>query len=762
MFRLASAWQGRRKYQMHRDCIAVERHAEAARLHAIGFKLCALHPMSKQPFGDGWQLNPVAEISDAAGGYGVMLAANGLCSIDPDNVEAAREGFRRCGFDLDEVMAAGVRTTSTRPGSGGRSTFKDAGLQRVVFSSKVHGTILELRAGQSNLQDCLPGTVYLGKGGAGPYEQAYANGRTLDDAPELPPKVLAWWRRMNEDVEFKREQQRLFAGPAAVLAVSTGSGKGVRLAFPSSQREAFNAANDVATILERHGYTTADGERWAPPTATGAPCVRRIPGKTELWQSDHASDPLLGTFDAWTAHVVLDHDSDLTAAEHAIIADHFVDVRANARARLEELIEGGALAFADHEELLAEAKVWMQPADLAKDELAALLERLQVTVATLTPAVDAEAVVNLMVCPAAGHPVALDLLAIPEDPPDPKFVIPGWMPDGVVTLFAAHGGTGKSFLSLYVALCLATGRHPFAPGETIQRVRVVVYSAEDDTTVMQGRLRRYMRLLGIEAGDLVGWLLVLDATQSDNVLFAGDEKVHGRTTKRFTWLRKEIEAFGGDVLIFDNASDAMDANENDRAKVRQFMSVLKRLASAVLLLAHVDAVSSMASVDEAKGYSGSTGWHNSARSRWFMARDKDTDDIVLSLPKVNYARAGSQALIRWSEEHRVFDVVQVRDGKAKIEDIRPVLLDLVRQATEAGINVSPATTTTSSAWNIIKQMEGCPPGLKSAQVAKEVMRWRSEGLVRVETYRAANRKDAERLVLTAAGLQACIEAGGGL
>jgi len=138
-------------------------------------------------------------------------------------------------------------------------------LRRVVFASKEHKTILELRAGQSKLQDCLPGTTYQGKHGDGPYVQGYASDRTMDQAPELPAGLLAWWQRMNEDVEFKREQQALLCGPSAVLAVSgEGTGTGAKLAFPSSHRAAYNAANAMTDILARHGYTTADGERWAP------------------------------------------------------------------------------------------------------------------------------------------------------------------------------------------------------------------------------------------------------------------------------------------------------------------------------------------------------------------------------------------------------------------------------------------------------------------------------------------------------------------
>ena len=371
----------------------------------------------------------------------------------------------------------------------------------------------------------------------------------------------------------------------------------------------------------------------------------------------------------------------------------------------------------------------------------------------ITP--EAAATASAAINKAKRNPKALDWTALPENPTELPFIIPGWMPDGVVTLFAAHGGTGKSFLSLYIGLCLALGRHPFDRSRSIDRVKVVLYSAEDSMLVMQSRIARYLRILGAEPTELAGWLHILDATECDNVLFTGDEKVNGRTTWRFDWLAREITAFDGQVLIFDNASDAIDANENDRAKVRQFMSALKRLASAVLLLAHVDAVSSMADLADAKGYSGSTAWHNSARSRWFMARVKDSEDVVLTLPKVNYAKAGGEVVIRWSDPHKVFDVVTMRQGRAKAADHRDALLRLLRDAVDGGAVVSPASNTATSVLNTIKDMPGCPHGLKPADVAKEVLRWRSDDLVLVETYKRENRTTGQRIVLTDAGRRAC-------
>lgn len=353
--------------------------------------------------------------------------------------------------------------------------------------------------------------------------------------------------------------------------------------------------------------------------------------------------------------------------------------------------------------------------------------------------------------PAVADPVPLDWGALPEEPPEPRFVIPGWMPENTVTLLAAHGGTGKSFMSLYIGLCLATGRHPFALGEDVPRVRVVLYSAEDDLTAMQWRLRRYMRLMGITPAELQGWLLVLDATASDNVLFTRDRNGAGKTTKRFAWLREQCRAFGAAVLIFDNASDGFDGNEVERAAVRQFISALKRAAPTTLLLSHVDAASSMAQPGEGKGYSGSTAWNNSVRSRWLMAR-YENDDIVLSLQKSNYARTGSEAAIRWSDDRKLFEVVSHRIGVAKANDHRALLLGMLRKLTvEMGKDVSPAKTSQTSAFNLMKDMPGFPNGLKTGDVAREVQAWIAEGLAREEHYSRGNRHEGQRLVLTAAG-----------
>jgi KaiC/GvpD/RAD55 family RecA-like ATPase len=320
------------------------RHAQHL-LH-YGLKLVRLLPFTKQPEGKDWNhpTNYAKEIDPNATGYGLPLAANNLCSIDPDNVEYARVGLEACGFDLDEIMRAGVRTISTRRGSGGRSTFSvDDRLCWVRFTAPGIGTVLELRADSPNLQDAVPGVLYRDKEG-NDCTQDYATSRRFDDVPELPDAFCEWWARCSTDKAFLHDQQALFfaaiekafgvAGRPA-LSLSTGKhGTGSDLPFDApGVRGPFNRAVRVEEILAHHGYLHDERSgRWSPPSATGAPGVRPIPNKDGLWRSDHGSDPLCGTFDAWIAFVVLEHDGDVESAIEAARAMPFMQVTNSSQA----------------------------------------------------------------------------------------------------------------------------------------------------------------------------------------------------------------------------------------------------------------------------------------------------------------------------------------------------------------------------------------------------------------------------------------------
>lgn len=309
--------------------------SEARRLLDTGMKLVRLHDYQKRPIGEEWNKHAAKCIDPGATGYGLPLAVNNLCSIDPDHMEMARIAMKAWGFDLDDLLAHGVRTASTRPGSGGRSAFAADEMEMCrwipfrVFDDEGNGiTILELRAKSANLQDCVPGLVYTDKKTGELCTQTYANDNRFDDAPELPDNFARFWRLLSTQDDELREFDRIAFEAIRDAGFKVNDkpprhyeqmGNGETLPFEAPGiRGPYNRENTVESIIERHDYSYHQREqRWSHPGATGAPGIRPIPGKDELWRSDHAGDRLHGTFDAWAAHVQLDHHGDVQAAVEA-------------------------------------------------------------------------------------------------------------------------------------------------------------------------------------------------------------------------------------------------------------------------------------------------------------------------------------------------------------------------------------------------------------------------------------------------------------
>jgi hypothetical protein len=230
-------------------------------------------------------------------------------------------------------MGQGARTRSTRSGSGGRSIFHlpaDSELRwlsfRIRFEDGTTSTALELRAQASNLQDTIPGLVYKCKDGQ-LCTQYYAGERRIQDRCQLPGPFAEHWRRMSVDEDYFRTQVELFINAIATAgypidasysARCFGSGGSQLRFYHHGCSPTYNSRNTVESVLARHQYTFHEGMgRWTHSNATGSPGIRPIPEKEGLWRSDHAGDPLHGVFDAWDAHVVLDHLGDLDGAVYS-------------------------------------------------------------------------------------------------------------------------------------------------------------------------------------------------------------------------------------------------------------------------------------------------------------------------------------------------------------------------------------------------------------------------------------------------------------
>ncbi len=310
--------------------------SSAKALFDAGLKIVPLIKNSKAPAGKNWNKKFTTQFDTTLTGYGLPLKANNRASIDPDHVEYSRIGLKALGFDLDALMAAGVGSLSTRPNSGGRSMFLDAkNLRWIKFAGKTDTgdslVALELRANSANLQDVIPGLVYLDKEG-NLQQQTYANGKTYIDAPELPAAFKTWWERLSTDTEFYRAQSNIFWTAVSIetgldfnshLIFETHDGAKKQLAFPDTPswiRAKFNGDSDraVTDIFDKLGFIEGSDDDDAgyshPNSTSGRVGLKKVPNTTGLWSNFHAGLDLPTEFDAWVAHVCLEHAGNLDAA----------------------------------------------------------------------------------------------------------------------------------------------------------------------------------------------------------------------------------------------------------------------------------------------------------------------------------------------------------------------------------------------------------------------------------------------------------------
>ncbi|OJH43012.1 ATPase [Paracoccus sp. SM22M-07] len=277
--------------------------------------------------------------------------------------------------------------------------------------------------------------------------------------------------------------------------------------------------------------------------------------------------------------------------------------------------------------------------------------------------------------------------------PDRQWLVRGMIPSGTVTLLSGDGGTGKSLIALQLAAACALGRHwigrGVAPGEAM------FISAEDDEPELHRRLADVIEAEGIGFEDL-DRLTLRSLAGEDALLTALDARTG---IQKATALFREIDHYLADlrpaVLVLDTLADLFPGNENDRGQARQFIGMLRGLAirhsCAVVLLAHP----SLSGIQSGTGMSGSTGWHNSVRSRLYLRRviqgdeEPNPDARVLATMKANYGPTGDEIALTW--RNGIFEADPAETGldrMAKRSRADRVFLKLLRMLTEQGRHVN--------------------------------------------------------------------------
>jgi hypothetical protein len=239
-------------------------------------------------------------------------------------------------------------------------------------------------------------------------------------------------------------------------------------------------------------------------------------------------------------------------------------------------------------------------------------------------------------------PIAADTLF--GTPPQRRWIVSEWLPEGEVTSLYGDGGVGKTLLAQLLGTAVATGM-PFF-GLPVQQMPVLAVLCEDTRDELHRRQYAINAYLGCNLHPSLGLMRLWPRVGTENFLVMYDQRGAPSLAPFYQRLLREIEALGSGpkLVILDTLADLFGGNEIERKQVNHFVkAVLRRLAqdcgATVLLLAHP----SLGGMNSGAGYSGSTAWNNAVRQRLYLARPKengDDDGRVLTRMKSNYAKAG--------------------------------------------------------------------------------------------------------------------------
>lgn len=360
-----------------------------------------------------------------------------------------------------------------------------------------------------------------------------------------------------------------------------------------------------------------------------------------------------------------------------------------------------------------------------------------------------------------------DMLTNPPAPP--KFVWDGLVPRGEVTLFAGHGGTGKTYIALLLAVSVALGRDLF--GITVDRCKAVFVSLEDDGDVIRWRLACICKYWNIDPQELDGWLTILDGTEYPEMYVATKPWEKPNFTSTYEQLAQRAVDLSVGLIVIDNASDAYAADENIRTTVRAFLRSLKRIAKAtnsgMLLLSHVNKETSRGLLPSTENYAGSTAWHNSVRSRLFLSKEKEPGRLSLAQGKNNHGGQLTPPIdLEWLPDELPKVVGDLTHSSSLQLGVRSddkkavILLGLIDEFASRGTYCDPGISSHSQAHKVLNS----EPAFKKLNLRKEDTRrilnqCQRDGWLATEEYTTISRNKKLRWVLTQMG-KSFAESGG--
>lgn len=377
-------------------------------------------------------------------------------------------------------------------------------------------------------------------------------------------------------------------------------------------------------------------------------------------------------------------------------------------------------------------------------------------------------------------PEPLDLEALAErQPQPPQFIVNDWLPVGYGTLLAGHGGVGKSAIGLHLIVCVALGL-PFC-GMHVQRRRVVYLSCEDREDIIHWRLARICAHLSIDMAGLHGNLDIRDLVGHETVLWEKDPRTGYTLTPPYGQLAGIMgREAAPELLVIDGVSDTFGGGELSRTDTKRYVNSLVRLINpargAVLLIGHVNKVSASAPATS-EGYSGTTGWHNAVRARWYLYPETDgTEDsrpgmvartgaLMLELQKSNHGPMDQALKWQWDDDAHMFlpeAGLTTFDKAHQGREMRRAILLTMLACHQSSIAVPAATTGQRTAFHVLSAQKNWPQNVgrgrsQTRQFWRQIEEMRASALIADNEIRRKDRHYVACISLTEQGMRACGE-----
>lgn len=309
------------------------------------------------------------------------------------------------------------------------------------------------------------------------------------------------------------------------------------------------------------------------------------------------------------------------------------------------------------------------------------------------------------------------------------------------TLFSGEGAIGKTLIALQ--LCTAHALARDCLGMLPEPGAAIYLGAEDEADEIHRRLADIAAHYGARFADIaVGGLHLLSFAGKDAILGSVGRDGVVKPTALFERLHEAARQRQPKLIVLDTVSDVFAGNENDRAQVRQFVALLRRLAIDANAAVVINSHPSLTGINSGSGLSGSTGWHNSVRARMYLKAaiteeggEPDPELRQIEFLKNNYGPKAERILLRWRNGVFVPEPgagsLEKAAADAKAEG---VFLELLMQFNAQGRNVNDKTGPSYAPSLFAKEPEAKAVRVRKDALADAMRRLFANSRIQIETY----------------------------